>query len=285
MSYRTIITSLILINVTVVSAKSNDCPIKLSQHSTDKNKSSKPAMLLYTNSQQDGVLGEDKETYSIDAALSIECPLSKTNEYMFAVEAHKNDLTAKETDSLALRAGWSMNRLNDKHYRVQTSLGYINDYVKDTKSVQAISDFEFLYEDWYVNSPWIGEISAFMWSPVLAVEYERFIHDPDSKEGGVLRAMYGINSTYSFFENKARGLYRIVFDASYSYWHNIKDSDLLELSNNHELTTMTLSYIIDKSTEYEIALSYKYQNGEDIRNKIADNEFDQIGFSVSFTFK
>ena len=120
---------------------------------------------------------------------------------------------------------------------------------------------------------------------VLAVEFERFIDAEDTKEGSVYRVMYGLNGIFSFWENKDRGLYRMVLDASYTYWHNINDSAELELADNHELTTVTLSYIIDKTTEYEVALSYKYQNGEDIRNKIADNEFDQIGFSVSFTFK
>tara|TARA_R110001583_G_scaffold195120_1_gene369520 strand:- start:3085 stop:3660 length:576 start_codon:yes stop_codon:yes gene_type:complete len=164
MLYRILIVSLILINTSSASANTKGCPIKLSQHSTDKNKSTKPAAFLYTNSYQDEVSDEDKESYSIDAAISIECPLSTTSEYMFAIEGHKNDLTKNDTDSLALRGGWSINRLRDKHYRLQTSLGYVSDQVKNTKSVQVIADVEFLYENWNINNPWLGESTAFMWS-------------------------------------------------------------------------------------------------------------------------
>lgn len=263
----------------------NACPIKLSQHSTDKNKISKPAYVQYINSKKDDVSNEDKESYSLDAALSISCPLNEKNEYMLAIEGHKNDLTSKETDSLAFRAGWSTNSYRDNGFGFMTSIGYISNEVEDAKSVQLIADLDFLKEEWHINDYWIGDSSAFMWSPTLAVEYEKVIEQADKKEGNVLRGKFGISGTYSFWEDKDAEVYRLVFNADYNKWLNFNDSTELELPNDHELTTLSLSYIIEKTESYEISMSYKYQNGEDIRNKIAENEYVQIGLGISVTLK
>ncbi|MDP2716436.1 hypothetical protein [Rheinheimera sp.] len=263
----------------------SECPITLSQHSTDKNRTSKPAYIQYIKSNKDDENKEDKESYSIDAALSVSCPINETSEFMFAVEGHKNDLTTKESDSLAARAGWSTNRYKDKNYGFMTSIGYISDHVKDTKSIQVIADLDFLKNNWYLNNYWIGDSTAFMWSPTLAIEYENFINQADSKEGSVIRGMLGISGTYAFWEDKVSGVYKLVFNVSYNKWLNFNDSKKLELPKNHELATVSLSYIIEKTKNYEISLSYKYNNGEDIRNKIADNKYDQLGLGISVIFK
>jgi hypothetical protein len=205
---------------------------------------------------------------------------------MLGLEIHKNELTTNESDSLAIRGGYNFNNLFSDNYKVFLSGGLVEDKVKDKQSVQFISDVSFLSDDWHINTYWLGESSAFMWSPVAALELERVIDDPEDKTGNVARLMYGVAGQYAFWENKEDEYYRMVLDLSYSHWNNLSKDDSLALPDNHELMVANLRYVIDKeANNYEVAISYKYQKGEDVRNKIADNEFDQIGITVSFTFK
>jgi len=260
------------------------CKTSLAQHSTDKNKTGKPALILYTNSKDEDLSDEDKESYSIDAAISLNCASSddSTSEYLFAVEGHKNDLTSKESDSLAFRAGWSL-ELSEYAF-LATSLAHVTDNVKNTKSIQVIADVDFYSEDYYINNYYLGSSWAFTWSPVLAVEYENFIDAEDSKEGNVIRAMFGVGAQLHFFENKEKEFYRVVVDINHTYWNNLSDDDKLVLPDDHEQTTFEARYIIDKSDSFEVSLAYKWSNGEDIRNKLADQEYEQVGLGLNFSF-
>ena len=276
------ITALLFISA---SSLANDCPITLTQHSTDKNTLDKPARFAYTNSQADDVADEDRETYAIDAALSIRCATRKFD-YMLGVEFHKNDLTKKETDTSALRGGFEYNRLDENHFSLLVSGGYLSNEVKDEESFQIIADMEFEYADWNINERYkIGD-TALLLSPVVALEFERIFDDPEDKTGNAVRLMYGLSANYYFFKSDTVG-YRFVIGANYTHWNYLSRDDTLNLANNDELIVGTFSWILLKNIEdgYEVAFQYKYQDGRDPRNKISENTFDEVAVTIKYEFK
>ena len=265
------------------SALAYDCPITLSQHSTDKNTLEKPARFAYTNSQAEDVSDKDRETYAIDAALSIRCA-TRSIDYMLGVEFHKNDLTKKATDTSALRGGFVFNRLAENNFSLLVSGGYLNDEVKDEESFQALADMEFLYEDWFINERYKIGNNVFLFSPVVAFEFERVFEDPEDETGNAVRLMYGLSASYYFSKSETVG-YRFVIGTNYTHWNYLSKDDELNLSNNDELIIATFSWILTKSENHEVALQYKYQDGRDPRNKISENTFDEVAVTVKYKFE
>ena len=277
----------------------------LSQHSIDKNKTSKPAMLQYTNPD------EGKSSYNIDGALSYlhtpdKTPNDMTLEYGFSIEGHKNTLTDKLQDTLAVKAHGFMQLLEGGCVSTtavidgvthtvpgvevctnalwgSVALGHQTDNEKNTESIQLINEYTGVFKDLNINVP-PSEGTYWFWSPTIGLEYEDFIKAPDNKKGDLMRIFARIDATLVPLPKDFDAL---SFSFSFANWKDFnKDSSLDIADDSHSLKQFSMSYrLTPKDYPLEVSLEYTWFDGENPREKKIEQKYSQIGFGFSYTLK
>ena len=265
---------------------------KLSQHSRDKNKISKPALIQYTNPK------DKKESYLLDAAIkAVYAPSGSSIETTGMIEVHKNTLIDKEQDTLSLGVmvgkyliesgctnipGVVGVKVCKNNLFGDASVSYQKDNENEKKSVLAVFELSGTVADWYLNNVHAKSNFPVYWSPIFGLEYEDYITSNDSKEGSLGRLYGNIEiGVYPFF-SELEG--RLSFTFSHSYWSDFGKDEALKIEDDtHKLNKANISYQVTPSdSKVAVSLNLSWLDGENPRTKKADQQYTQFSIGVKF---
>lgn len=261
--------------------------ITLTQSSSDKNTSSKGALLQYT-SPEDG-----DDSYSIDAALSfIYKPASSTtSEYSIVVEGHKNTLTDSEQDTLSYKLNGFFNPICYKHLgggicakkiNSTVSLEHKSNFVDDTDSIQVVNEWYALDKDLRMfEKP--GD-TILQLNPKIGLEYEDITDSDEAKNGTEFRLFSQFEvELVPFPKNEELKKFSLVW--TYQYWESFGESGVFEeLKGSYFSNQYKLKYKILEKKEVETSLEFIKFKGSNPRTSLDFNEYRQLGISIKLNF-
>lgn len=283
---------IISIHSFVALSETDHLSVTLRQHSSDKNKIGKPALIQYTNP-------DDRESsYLLDAALKgIYAPSNSELEFSGAIEAHKNSLMDKKQDTLTLGFAassylkkWGLIpipdqpevRLYKNNLFGDVAIKYQIDNENQKESVLTVAELSGLIEEIYLNE--VSATSNFpaYWSPILGIEYEKFVKSDAGQTGDVGRYYGNLEiGAYPFFNNLDG---RLALAASYSHWQDFaKDEALAIEDDSHVLKKISMLYrLTPEESNVAVSISLSWLDGEDPRNKMPLQKYTEFGIGILY---
>lgn len=255
----------------------------LKRHSKDKNLSSKPALISYTDPKG------SESSYTVDAALTYTFATQLNNiDGKFFVEGHKNTEAKKESDVISIGGAAEYpidfncsSGICDFIY-IDSALEAKKNQVKRSESVQLLVDSKFYAPDWAVDSYLETSFGDIYWVPQVGIEVEDVIEADDGLEGHWIRTMTQIEVGIEMKLNE-KSENRVRFYMVHTNWQDRSKSDRLMVDrDSHSLRVLGISYPIASSDTVEVSIDLTNVDGENIRTGTSNQEYTQFSFGVSF---
>lgn len=259
----------------------------LNQHSKDKNLTSKPALVQYTEAR------EGDSSYTIDGALKGSLlPDESAWEYSLTGEAHRNSLIKKEQNlvSAGIQAEGSWGKLKEGYVIIPTFSADLKlDEIKDNESLLVIGEVTGIYGKIHLNHEGDSDLLRWGWTPTVAMEYEDIFNTENNGPDGDVARFYTSATVvfYPFFKKLDDG--RLKLSASFSNWQDfVEDDEIDDGDDSHDLIQSSISWRLTdkpenpKDRKFAVTLNLDWWKGEDPRHNKSDQEYVQVGFGFQY---